>query len=161
MEIRRWTALVLTGVVGVVAIGVMLTVRPAATADDKDRAVEQVTAQLSDPQLIERTLLLLPDVEKVTIARQKHSLAGVNTYRCRECLVQYTRAVGVTTGTNKYGTEVAVVDGKVIEIVNGVGDMPVPRGRGNYVLSGHGEAGLWLRNVAVIGAEVHEMRGRA
>ncbi|TDD07730.1 hypothetical protein E1292_12600 [Nonomuraea deserti] len=69
---------------------------------------------------------------------------------CRgaEQLVVYTQ--GERTGTNAYGFEVTVVDGRVS--ARGGGDSPIPAG--GYVLSGHGSKGEWLSANAVMGAAV-------
>ncbi|HYO41168.1 MAG TPA: polysaccharide deacetylase family protein [Nocardioidaceae bacterium] len=88
------------------------------------------------------------------IGPRSFPITGHNIYRAVGYLVRYTREEGgaLTTGTNEYGTEVAVVDGRVEEVAHKVGDMTVPRD--GYVLSGNGEAALWLRANAPIGAKV-------
>ena len=71
---------------------------------------------------------------------------------CRgaEQLIAYTPAWGTTTGTNDFGFEVDVVDGRVV--ARGGNDRTVPAD--GYVLSGHGGRGSWLSSNAVLGALV-------
>jgi hypothetical protein len=96
----------------------------------------------------------VPDTDLVTIGSRQHVINGVNAYRCSGCLIQYTRVAGATTGANAFGTEVSVVAGKVTAIQNGVGNMAVPVGTGDYVLSGHGESATWLKSFAKVGVDV-------
>lgn len=71
---------------------------------------------------------------------------------CRgaEQMIRYTPAFGASTGTNQFGYEVIVVDGRVVE--RGGADNPIPED--GYVLSGHGSRGSWLATNAEIGARV-------
>lgn len=71
---------------------------------------------------------------------------------CRgaEQLILYTPAFGERTGTNPYGYEVTVVDGRVT--ARGGNDNPIPED--GYVLSGHGGEGAWLTQNAPLGARV-------
>jgi hypothetical protein len=73
-----------------------------------------------------------------------------NARRLSNQLIRYTRAFGATTDTNAFGFEAKVVDGKITEIQNAVGNMTIPSGNA-YVLSGHGTAATWLRTNAKIG----------
>ncbi|WP_158088595.1 glycoside hydrolase family 10 protein [Thermoactinospora rubra] len=75
---------------------------------------------------------------------------------CRgaEQLVVYTRPG--RTGTNAYGFEVTVVNGRVT--ARGGGDSTVPEG--GYVISGHGSRGQWLSANAVLGASVRLEGGK-
>jgi uncharacterized lipoprotein YddW (UPF0748 family) len=77
---------------------------------------------------------------------------GVCFPGCRgaEQLIRYTPAFGSSTGTNQFGYEVIVVDGRVVE--RGGNDNPIPED--GFVLSGHGSRGNWLATNAVIGARV-------
>lgn len=97
----------------------------------------------------------------VVIAGRRHTVNGVNGYRCLGCLTEYTRVAGATTGTNAFGTEVAVVDGKVRRVQSGVGSMRVPASAHSYVLSGHGRSATWLSAYAPVGARVmlHKIAG--
>ncbi|MEU1844818.1 family 10 glycosylhydrolase [Micromonospora sediminicola] len=72
---------------------------------------------------------------------------------CRgaEQLVVYTPAAGrERTGTNDFGYEITVRDGRVVARQGG--DSAVPAD--GYVLSGHGSRGSWLEGNAPLGARV-------
>jgi len=72
---------------------------------------------------------------------------------CRgaEQLIVYTSASGrPTTGTNDFGYEVTVVDGRVV--ARGGNNREIPAD--GYVVSGHGGRGAWLSSNAVLGARV-------
>lgn len=88
---------------------------------------------------------------KVTIDGQTHQLTGLDIRRTTNALVLYTKP-GTRTGTNSYGTEVAVVAGKVTKVEIGVGNMLVPAN--GYVLSGHGTENTWLKARAQVGDDV-------
>ncbi|MEC2158261.1 beta-N-acetylglucosaminidase domain-containing protein [Virgibacillus halodenitrificans] len=75
-------------------------------------------------------------------------LDGINQGRGADQLIQYTPEHGKTTGTNIYGYEVTVVDGKVVERGGNNSEIPT----NGYVLSIHGSD--WLMENAVLGAEV-------
>jgi len=92
------------------------------------------------------------DPTSVTVAGQTHALNGVNIYRSTNFLVEYTPARGATTGTNQYGYEAAVVNGKVTTVADGVGNMAIPSN--GFVLSGHGTSRTWLKTYATVGATV-------
>lgn len=96
----------------------------------------------------------VPDDDLVLIGSRQHVLTAVNAYRCNDCMIEYTTVAGTTSGANPYGTEVSVVGGVVQQMQTGVGNMAIPAGAGNYVLSGHGESGTWLRTNAPVGAHV-------
>jgi hypothetical protein len=91
-------------------------------------------------------------VGTVTVGGQSHQLDGVNVSRLTNYLVEYTPAYGSATGTNQYGFEAAVVDGKVTKVENSVGNMAIPSN--GYVLSGHGTSRTWLQANATVGASV-------
>lgn len=88
----------------------------------------------------------------VSIRDVARALTGTDVVRPPDGLIRYTSAYGASTRTNPYGFEAAVVDGRVTQIENGVGDMAIPSG--GYVLSGHGQARKWLQINAVVGAPV-------
>lgn len=71
-------------------------------------------------------------------------ISGYNVVRQTDFLVVYNK--GSRTGTNKWGTEVAVNNnGTVVASpVYGVGNMPIPSGC--YVISGHGASSDWIKN---------------
>lgn len=79
-------------------------------------------------------------------------LTGTNVTRTTNALVLYTSAYGATTKTNQYGAEAVVIDGKVTELINGVGSQAIPPN--GAVVSGHGTARTWLLTYAKVGAEV-------
>ena len=83
---------------------------------------------------------------------QTRTLNGTNVYRSSNYLVRYTPAKGARTGTNQYGTEVSVVDGKVTKVEVSIGNMIIPTN--GYVLSGHGTSGTWLKTYATVGQAV-------
>ena len=72
--------------------------------------------------------------------------------RVAEQLIAYTTASArPTTGTNDYGFEVTVVDGRVTG--RGGNDRAIPAT--GLVISGHGGRGAWLSSNAVLGAKVN------
>lgn len=88
----------------------------------------------------------------VTLGSQNHAVSGVNVSRTANSLVVFTSEFGATTGTNQYGYEVAVVDGKVTKIEDSVGSMAIPAN--GFVLSGHGTSDTWLMANAKVGVTV-------
>lgn len=78
---------------------------------------------------------------------------GINIQRKADYLVLYTGKA--TTGTNKWGTEVAFnADCVAIsDPVYGVGNMQIPAG--GFVLSGHDKAGNWLLNNVKKGKKIN------
>jgi hypothetical protein len=94
----------------------------------------------------------VPNPTRVVIGAQSHSIDGINVYRASNLLILYTPARGARTGTNQYGTEVAVVNGVVTQVQTSVGNMAIPSN--GYVLSGHGTSNTWLRNNARVGSVV-------
>ncbi|MEU5366840.1 family 10 glycosylhydrolase [Streptomyces sp. NPDC005925] len=65
-------------------------------------------------------------------------------------LIAYTPAYGSpTTGTNQYGTDVVVENGRITSI--GGSDRAIPAN--GFVLSGHGAAGQWLSEHSSLGAK--------
>lgn len=91
-------------------------------------------------------------VTTVTIDGSSHTVDGQDVYRSANFLVMYTPAYGASTRTNQYGFEAAVVNGKVTQIADGVGNMAIPAG--GYVLSGHGTSRTWLKARAQVGDTV-------
>jgi hypothetical protein len=92
---------------------------------------------------------------RVTIAgpaagSNAHVIDANNARRLTDQLIRYTRAYGATTDTNAYGFEARVVDGRITEVQDRVGNMAIPSGNG-YVLSGHGTSATWLRTNAKVG----------
>ncbi|MGI6567541.1 MAG: phosphodiester glycosidase family protein [Firmicutes bacterium] len=73
------------------------------------------------------------------------TIDGVNRVRYADELIVYTPDNGPATGTNNYGWEVIVEGNRVIGL--GQGNSPIPAD--GYVLSGHGNAGQWLRNLEI------------
>lgn len=88
----------------------------------------------------------------VTVNGQTRALNGTDVYRAANYLVMYTPAKGASTGTNQYGYEAAVVDGKVTKVESGIGNMAIPST--GFVLSGHGDSRTWLQANATLGATV-------
>ena len=87
-----------------------------------------------------------------TIGGQVHIIDGTNINRTTNTLIRYTPAKGLTTGTNAFGFEAAVVNNVVVTTQNGIGNMPIPTN--GYVLSGHGTSRSWLAVYATVGATV-------
>ena len=85
----------------------------------------------------------LDAMNNVVIDQGQHrTVDGYNTARGTNQLVIYNKA-GKSTGTNKWGAEVAIVNGVAVsDPVDHVGKMVVPEG--GYVLSGHGDSEKWL-----------------
>lgn len=88
------------------------------------------------------------------------TMKAFNTSRTENTLALYSKRCGTNTGTNIYGTEVAVmpvagalVAGGTIKVkaisapVRGVGAMKIPEG--GYVLSGNGTAATYLDKVVM------------
>lgn len=77
----------------------------------------------------------------------KWSLAvtGINQARMTNDLIVYTDKFGKTTGTNDFGQEVTVVDGKVAAITQSNSTIPT----GAFVLSGHGTSVEKLKTLKV------------
>lgn len=71
---------------------------------------------------------------------------------CRgaEQFILYTAAFGARTGTNEFGYEVTVVDGRVV--AQGGNNSAIPAD--GFVLSGHGTVGSWLAANTILGASV-------
>jgi hypothetical protein len=90
--------------------------------------------------------------DPVTIDGQTRTTNGTDIYRSANFLVRYTPAYGANTRTNEYGFEAAVVGGKVTQIQDLVGSMPIPAN--GYVLSGHGTSRTWLKAMAQVGDTV-------
>jgi len=114
---------------------------------DGDRvAVDALRAELDDE--------LTNDLTDITIAEPRQDsrpLDGVDTARGWAELVMYTPHHGDTTGTNQWGYEVTVVDGRVVAV--GGNNSPIPDD--GYVLSVHSAGdGDWLRKNAIVGSTV-------
>ena len=82
------------------------------------------------------------------------TITGINSYRANHTLILFHSGTGKTsTGTNQWGYEVKVVNGKVTE-ASSSGNMTLPSWPGGYVLSGIDETHTWLKTVATIGTNV-------
>ena len=104
-------------------------------------------------------------VAKIKIDGAEHSVTGINRSRGENDLILYTHLMGSTTGTNPYGTEIALesVDGNQAIIgrtskmrvtgtaVAGTGSMTIPSG--GFVLSAHGTSQAII-NALTVGTEV-------
>ena len=66
-------------------------------------------------------------------------------------LVIYTPAFGERTNTNEYGTE-AIVQNNIVTIISGANSFIPPDG---IVISGHGNAKLWMNKNITIGTKVY------
>ncbi|NLY29778.1 MAG: phosphodiester glycosidase family protein [Firmicutes bacterium] len=83
--------------------------------------------------------------ERGTPVEDVRPIDGVNRVRYADELIVYTPDSSPTTGTNSYGWEVIVEGNRVIGL--GQGNSTIPEN--GYVLSGHGNAGQWLRNLEI------------
>lgn len=90
-------------------------------------------------------------------ASASRTLNGTNVPRRADQLIRYTRAKGARTGTNAYGAEVIVVDGKITKVTDGVGNAAIPAN--GFVLSGHGASRTWLKAAAKVGRTVRVSSG--
>ncbi len=80
-------------------------------------------------------------------------VAALNQIRYANSLVIYTPGAGATTRTNRWGTEVVVANGVVVDVQNRIGNAAIPAD--GYVLSGHGEAEQFLLANLRTGDPVH------
>ena len=76
-----------------------------------------------------------------------HAVTGTNVVRGEDMMVVYMPTKGKTTGTNEYGCEVTVKDGLVTFV--GGNDSAIPAT--GFVVSGHNDAGDWLKKQVKIG----------
>ena len=95
---------------------------------------------------------VIPVPPTAPIQMWSHTVDATNARRTTDALVRYTPDRGKTTGTNEFGLEATVVDGRITAITNGVGDTAIPAD--GYVLSGHGSARSWLLAYARLGSTV-------
>lgn len=82
--------------------------------------------------------------EAVPSVAEVFAITAVNRSRGANELIAYTPDYGATTRTNRYGLEVAVVDG-VVTAISGDGNMAIPKG--GVVLSAHGAARRLLEGI--------------
>lgn len=86
--------------------------------------------------------------------------SGFPGYRASNQLIVYTSAFeSITTGTNEFGYEVTVKNGRVVE-EEGANSL-IPQEPGSFVLSGHGKARLWILENAPVGAKIELINGEA
>ncbi len=76
------------------------------------------------------------------------ALDGVNGTRSTDFLVIYTNK-GTRTGTNEWGYEVIIEDGRVAAL--GGNDNLIPNSDNSFVISGHGTSAEWLKLNAKLG----------
>ncbi|ASK62324.1 beta-N-acetylhexosaminidase [Virgibacillus phasianinus] len=126
-------------------------------------AVKMLTAQLDGEQekaqhfRAELDTILAHDTIELDVTEPlvaTRSLDGINTFRGAGELIQYTPEFGDTTGTNIWGYEITVVDGKVVAM--GGNNSPIPDN--GYVLSIH--VSNWLKSNAIIGAKSSVENGK-
>lgn len=93
-----------------------------------------------------------------TSTGETYELSGVDVPRGPGALVLYTPAAGPVPPTSRWGVDVAVSRGTVIDVRDRAhapadpGPPPIPRD--GFVLSGHGEAATWLLRALPLGARV-------
>ncbi len=123
-------------------------------------AVEMLLAQQSGNKEItenyraELDQALENDTTDVTFDEQQQAsrmLDGLDVERGWGELIKYTPEFGERTGTNQWGYEITVINGKVTEV--GGNDSEIPED--GYVLSVHsGGDGDWLEHNSIVGANV-------
>lgn len=102
------------------------------------------TALVIDQQ---KNAKIIPQVAyqgKVVAGGDSRSFTGINRERIDNDLILYTSSFGTSTGTNQYGTEVRLKDGRVVE-VSSDGNMKLEES--TEVLSGHGPAAEFLQKL--------------
>ncbi|MBR5779075.1 MAG: family 10 glycosylhydrolase [Clostridia bacterium] len=80
-----------------------------------------------------------------------HTVNNFNGTRYENNLIIYNK-LGARTGTNEWGYEVTVTAGVVTSM--GGNNSLVPKDKGSFVVSGHGEAVTWLQNNVKLGMSV-------
>lgn len=90
------------------------------------------------------------------IGNEGYPIAGTNIERTDDQLVRYTSEQGDVSPANRWGVEIAVVDGVVTALRDRRTDdsSPLPVPDGGVVLSGHGAARSWLANHAMVGVQI-------
>ena len=71
-------------------------------------------------------------------------------YRGPNQLIVYKPAWGLRTGTNEFGKEAVVINGVVVQLTGA--DSIIPKN--GYVISGHGNAKVWINKNIKIGTRV-------
>ena len=71
-------------------------------------------------------------------------------YRGPGQLVVYKQNFGRTTGTNEFGKEAVIEDGRVVKLTGANSLIP----KNGYVISGHGSAKKWITNNLKIGTNI-------
>ncbi|MBP1948422.1 beta-N-acetylglucosaminidase domain-containing protein [Virgibacillus litoralis] len=129
------------GITGSIATNMLL----AQQKGDKEKA-QVYRENLNEAMDNDLTDITIP--ERRTASR---SLDGINKPRGSAELVMYTSEYGETTGTNQWGYEITVVDGKVIAV--GGNDTVIPDN--GFVLSVHSAGdGQWLEHNSLVGSKV-------
>lgn len=110
------------------------------------------TLPTEEPEEIEPDPVILPQVNDYAIIdSQSYIVSGVDVERGTNDLIVYTPARGEDTGTNEWGTEVSIVNNKVVAVVDRsmttIPPMLIPAE--GYVLSGHGAASEFLNKASV------------
>ncbi|WP_245804710.1 beta-N-acetylhexosaminidase family protein [Halobacillus hunanensis] len=148
----------LSGEAGVIAVQLLMAEK-AGDSGEAEQYREKLMAKVNEleeiPQqvgkFVVKPFLFQAIYGEYVLSRP---LDGVNKFRGAGELIQYTPEHGDTTGTNIYGYEVTVVEGKVVK--RGGNNSPIPDN--GYVLSIHGSD--WLMENALMGAEVDIKDGR-
>ena len=92
--------------------------------------------------------------KQVKVGTATHAIDGTDVERGANQLIIYTPSTGKQTTTNEWGTEAAVLDGKIASHVRQTGGLNASIPSNGFVLSGHGTSRQWLEANAVIGAPV-------
>ncbi|MFD2044537.1 alpha amylase family protein [Ornithinibacillus salinisoli] len=87
---------------------------------------------------------------------ETHPIHGFDQSRGTDQLVVYTPENNDVTPTNRWGIEVVVEDGTIVDIVDQaiIGDREVPVPDNGYVLSGHGKARQWILDNVQVGEQL-------
>lgn len=124
----------LSGGVAVTFAGDMVSVAEGLTIGDSIVSVMVDTATLP--------------VNHVRIGKVAYDIQKFNTVRAPEGVsLLYTSEFGSTTQTNPYGVEIAIADGQVVAVEQGMGDIEIPAG--GCVLSIHKDHPLYREACSV------------
>ncbi len=74
--------------------------------------------------------------QSVTVGETRFEISGVNRERQKDEAVIYTPAFGGTTLTGGDGVEIVVINGRIVSIINGLGNSAIPPN--GYVISASG-----------------------
>ncbi len=123
-----------------------------AKAEDASQTNKVSTAQ---PQIIvptssSRTSSYVVDAIDPLITKSGVSIQFPGARGANQLII-YTPKFGLKTGTNEYGKEAIVVNGRVVKLSPNDSFIPT----NGYVISGHGTAKNWIENNITVGARIN------